>query len=101
MLIINGISLGTEETQALVQAMETRVREVRLGGCVTLDTEALLQYSGQGRCGKLAWSWSGNTKAEEELRLWAFRKDWTVRYNLELERNADIIAIWIATLQRL
>ena len=83
-----GQSLGTEETRALVRAMETRVRMVTLGGCVTLDTEALLQYSGQGRCGKLAWSYQ--TEAEEELRLWAFRKKWTVRNNLELARNSDI-----------
>ena len=83
-----GQSLGTEETRALVRAMETRVRMVTLGGCVTLDTEALLQYSGQGRCGKLAWSYQ--TEAEKELRSWAFRRKWTVRNNLELIRNSDI-----------
>ena len=83
-----GQSLGTEETRALVRAMETRVRMVVLGSQVSLDTEALLQYSGQGRCGKLAWSYQ--TEAEEELRSWAFRKKWTVRNNLELERDADI-----------
>ena len=63
---VNGISLGTEETRALVQAMETRVKEVRLGGRVTLDTEALLQYSGQGRCSLLQWYAYGHT--EKELR---------------------------------
>ena len=48
---ICGQTLGREETQALVQVMETRVDKVRLGYFkdVTLDIKALLEYSGQGK----------------------------------------------------
>ena len=49
-LVINNQSLGKEETRALVQAMESGVENVVLGGEVTLDMEALTDYSGQGRC---------------------------------------------------
>ena len=49
-LVINDQSLGSEETEALVQAMDTRVMEVTLAAGVTLDMEALTQYSGQGVC---------------------------------------------------
>ena len=66
-VFIDDQSLGTEETQALVRAMETCVKEVILRGRhVTLDTEALLQYSGQGRCSLLQWYAYGHT--EKELR---------------------------------
>ena len=43
-------SLGREETRALVQAMESRVEEVTLNEELTLDFEALAEYSGQGVC---------------------------------------------------
>ena len=43
-------SLGREETKALVQAMESGVEEVELRCEVTLDIEALAEYSGQGVC---------------------------------------------------
>jgi len=50
-LVIYSQSLGSEESQALVQAMETGVKFVRLcGEEVTLDIEALAEYSGQGVC---------------------------------------------------
>ena len=45
-------SLGTEETEALVRAMETRVEEVELGD-VTLEMETLTKYSGRGKCNKV------------------------------------------------
>ena len=45
-------SLGTEETEALVRAMETRVEEVELGD-VTLEVETLTKYSGHGKCNKV------------------------------------------------
>ena len=38
-------SLGREETQALVQAKDSRVKKVKLHKEVTLDIEALAQYS--------------------------------------------------------
>ena len=49
-LFITRQSLGREETQALVQAMESGVKEVRLRAGVTLDMKALAEYSGQGVC---------------------------------------------------
>ena len=49
-LIIHRQTLGREETQALVRAMESDVERVRLNVEVTLDIEALTEYSGQGVC---------------------------------------------------
>ena len=49
-LVISDQSLRSEETQALVQAMDTRVMEVTLAAGVTLDMGALTQYSDQGVC---------------------------------------------------
>ena len=55
-LVISNQSLGREETRVLVQAMESRVEKVELGDVVrprdevTLDIEALTEYSGQGVC---------------------------------------------------
>ena len=51
-LFISSKSLSCEETQALVRAMESSVEELGLGtwGEVSLDTRALTQYSGQGKC---------------------------------------------------
>ena len=51
-LFIGRHSLEREETQALVQAMESGVEEVQLGR-VTLDIEALTEYRGQGVCQKM------------------------------------------------
>ena len=45
--------IGSEETQALVQAMESRVDIVTIEGDVTLDIIALTRYNGQGRCAEL------------------------------------------------
>ena len=45
--------IGSEETQALVQAMESRVDIVTIEGDVTLDIMALTRYNGQGRCAEL------------------------------------------------
>ena len=52
-LYITSQSLGWEETRALVQAMESGVKEVTLSDGVTLDMEALSEYSGQGVCSKV------------------------------------------------
>ena len=83
LLTIARQSLGREETQALVQAMESGVQEVRLCGEVTLDIESLTQYSGQGACSKLmlyyeAWDRSGDTRYREELKTWARSRNWKV-----------------------
>ena len=49
-LTISGQTLSIGETWALVQAMESGVERVVLGGEVSLDITALTQYSGQGKC---------------------------------------------------
>ena len=78
---IEGQHLVTEETQALVQAMETRVPYLFLGasngdkaGEMTLDIEALVNYSGKGKCrGIMCWS---PTWYREELKSWAEQRNW-------------------------
>ena len=54
-LVISCQTLSSEDTQALVRAMETHVETVKLGGRgeVSLDITALTQYSGRGRCEEL------------------------------------------------
>ena len=50
MVVIYCQSLNTEETGALVRAMESRVEKLWLGWKVELDIEVLKGYSGQGKC---------------------------------------------------
>ncbi len=50
MVVIYCQRLDTEETRALVRAMESRVEKLWLGGKVQLDIEALKEYSGEGKC---------------------------------------------------
>ena len=52
LLFIYSQTLTTEETRALVRAMESRVETVLLAGKgeVKLDIRALTQYSGQRKC---------------------------------------------------
>ena len=47
-LLITEQSLSSEETQALVRAMESRVEDVELGYKMTLDIEALLTTADRG-----------------------------------------------------
>ena len=49
-LVIDKMSLSSLDTQALVSAMDTRVKEVNLYEGVTLDLETLTQYDGTGKC---------------------------------------------------
>lgn len=49
-LNINRQSLSSEQTQALVRAMESGVKCVALSREARLDISALTQYSGQGKC---------------------------------------------------
>ena len=79
MLYIRRQSLGIEETQALVQAMESGVEKVELAEAVTLDIEALVEYSGQGVCRELEiWPEDLEDRYKEELRKWARSKNWRV-----------------------
>ena len=78
---IYGQSLGREETRALVQAMESGVKEVRLTNGVTLDIEILTEYSGQGVCRKVELFLDASYRADryrEGMRTWARSRNWRV-----------------------
>ena len=68
-------SLGREETQALVQAMESRVQVVTFGvkGEMKLYINVLTEYSGQGKCREMMC----NEAHSEELETWAKSQNWT------------------------
>ena len=78
MLRIGGQSLGREETQALVQAMDSRLEIVMLGDQVTLDIEALAEYNGHGVCRILALEEDTVIRYGEELKTWARSRKWGV-----------------------
>ena len=71
-------SLGREETQALVQAMESGVKMVTLDPEVTLDIEALTEYGGQGCCKDVFLLNDTDDRYREELRTWAKINNWRV-----------------------
>ena len=77
-LDISQQSLGREETQVLVHAMESRVEIVTLGdeGEVKLDIMALTKYSGQGKCRMIMCNEGFLTSHREELETWAKSHDW-------------------------
>ena len=80
-LIITSQSLGREETRALVQAMESGVKWVRLLREVTLDMEALAEYSGQGVCREVTLYNNTAARYREEVVTWARSGNWTVYAN--------------------
>ena len=75
-------SLSSEETRALVRAMETRVEVVGLGGGeeVSLDIRALTQYSGQGKCRVVKCLYYTADRYREEVETWAQRINWQIPY---------------------
>ena len=88
-LIISSQTLSTEETRALVQAMESRVERVELGewgerGEMSLDIMALTQYSGQGKCEWVRCYYDTARKYMEELRTWAVKINWVTQETLEM-----------------
>ena len=78
-LHINRQSLGTEETRALVQAMDSGVKKVVLieSERVTLDIDALTKYSGQGVCNRVELYYA-QERYNEDLRTWARSRNWNV-----------------------
>ena len=72
-------SLEKKETQALVQAMESRVQVVTFGveGEMKLDIKALTEYSGQGKCREIMCNEAIVTSHREELETWAKSHNWT------------------------
>ena len=91
-LIISKQSLGSEETRALVRAMESRVEKVYL--YINIDTNVLLEYSGQGKCKDL-WCDKAivNDDMLRELRTWATTRNWLMTqdaYNIFLLKKSEI-----------
>ena len=70
-------SLNGEETQALVQAMESRVRFVYLHDS-QLDIEALTSYSGHGECRWLTL-WGIDRAVKRRVSTWARSRNWRVK----------------------
>ena len=63
---------------ALVQSMEAGVEKVKLFPEVTLDIEALAEYSGQGVCRYVRLLCDTADRYREELSTWARNRDWRV-----------------------
>ena len=82
-LVICRQSLDSEETQALVRAMESRVERVRLYYKVTLDIRDLMKYSGQGKCRKMGCYNDTAPRYREQLRTWATSRNWRVTHDDE------------------
>ena len=62
-----------------MQAMESRVERVVLHGEVTLDIEALAEYSGQGVCRTVMLQWPDTmARYRQELVTWARSRNWRV-----------------------
>ena len=70
-------SLSTEETRALVRAMEN-VEILGLNGGLTLDISTLVTYDGRGKCEKVVFYYDTADKYREEVLRWAQRISWTV-----------------------
>ena len=71
-------SLGIEVSLALVRAMESRLERVYLGSGVSLNIEALTQYSGQGKCWEVIYFDDTKDTYREDVRSWSQRINWDV-----------------------
>ena len=90
MLVISKQSLGTEETQALVRAMESHVEKVMLYFKVTLDIRVLMEYSGKGKCREVECDYYAAYRYREHLRALATSRNWKVTHDYVgfiIERN--------------
>ena len=89
-LVIRYQRLGSEETQALVRAMESGVEEVELDDGVTLDIRDLMEYSGQGKCRRVWFYSDALDRYREQLRAWATNRTWRVihdgKYDFSIKR---------------
>ena len=88
-------NLWREETQALVQAMESRVEEVDLGS-VTFDVETLVTYSGDGRCREV-WLFVGDDEGGKNLKLWNLKerlKNWAMSKDWMKSTGRNFLGLW-------
>ena len=71
--------LNSEETQALLRVMASRVGRVYLHGDVSLDITALTQYNGTGRCwGVVLLRDTADKLYTKKMKRWSRRIDWIV-----------------------
>ena len=91
------IFLESEETEALVRAMESRVEHVGIQKGARVDIRVLTQYNGQGECEEVRCSfYKEYNRTEfawtvEELNSWAQRINWTERWTEEEEDGFELI----------
>ena len=94
-LAIKKQSLGSEETQAMVQAMVSRVKNVELCDGVSVDVTTLTQYSGHGKCNWVRCYGDTGGRYREEVRSWGQRINWS------LQESVRVIQISFFNLQRI
>ena len=94
-LVIKKQSLGSEETQAMVQAMESRVKNVELHDGVGMDVTTLTQYSGHGKCNWVRCYGDTGGRYRKEVRSWGQRINWS------LQESVRVIQISFFNLQRI
>ena len=77
-LYISNTSLSTADTQQLVAAMVTRVKEVWLDEGLTLDMAALAQYDGKGRCGTVRLAAAVSEEYGDQVKTWVENLGWQI-----------------------
>ena len=77
-LHIHSTSLSTADTQQLVAAMVTRVKEVWLDEGLSLDMAALAQYDGKGRCGIVRLAAAVSAEYGDQVKTWAEHLGWQI-----------------------
>ena len=93
-LYLSGQSLDSDETRALMAALDTRVEELTLeGGWLTLALvmEALTESSGQGRCRLIMCYEDTAARYRDQLWAWASIRGWGVtqdnEYFVKIQRS--------------
>ena len=97
-LHISRQNLFSEETQALVRAMESGVECLELYKGVTLDIRVLRKYNGQGKCRRVDCYFDTANRYMEQLSTWAKSKNWrddggSVVRKLETENTTEQLNI--------
>ena len=90
-LYITRQSLGIEETQALVRAMDSGVKKLNLNVGVTLDIAWAIRYNGQGKCRKVECVLDTTRRYREQLRTWATSRKWKVKLDDEHSFDSERI----------
>ena len=82
-------SLGREEVQALVRAMETRVETLYLQDVMDMDINIrnLTKYSGQGRCRFISCDDVNDLNFIVELLRWGIEKEWYGSHYKKVEED--------------